>query len=635
MRLLPKKTVQRLLEKQGHDIADIDLFFDQMTEDNHIITLGKKGRSVFYTTPAMQEAENQTLDMAKFLSDKKSHKVSNHAIETAINILNEGIAKVTDGKANLSEQQKSALCHMLQNTQLSSLVGIAGSGKSTILSGVKHTYETDGYRVRGCALSGVAASNLSDSNINASTIHGLLYKIDLAQDIIMKNPNRALSHKQKSIVQDGILTNKDVIIIDEAGMIPTQQMNRLLDIANKTGAKLIMVGDPEQLQPIDAGSPFRDIIKITDHAELNEVRRQKQPCMQEATQLFAKGETDKALDIYAKNNAIRKAYSSDQALDKLVKDYMRDFKHDPTKSRITLAHSRDNVANLNHMIKNQMIKSGAVKPERHDLCADDQSKKFSIGDKILFKRNDHKIGVSNGTLGTIQNIQKDTSGYQVHVMLENGKKIQFSTDDYDHIDLGYAVTIHKSQGVTVDQSYVLGTRSFDKHLTYVAMSRHKEKAMFYTAEKSLPCFARDPKRHSIRDFEKEPIQKPSLFARLKNGLLQMFNTKNIKHDRALMLLKAQQHKALQKLENQHKQDYQAYEQKPLQIKTPHALQREAVIQKHLKERKKLQEHITKAKTPYHNTLQRLRQRVGMYQEIGDVALDINQRSHEMGYRLEM
>lgn len=105
----------------------------------------------------------------------------------------------------------------------------------------------------------------------------------------------------------------------------------------------------------------------------------------------------------------------------------------------------------------------------------EETQDFAMGDRIMFRENNRNLGVMNGTFGTLQAIK----GKDFHVRLDNGKTVQFSPQDYRAFQLGYAATVHKSQGVTVDEAFILATPHFDRHTTYVAMSRHKQNVQLY------------------------------------------------------------------------------------------------------------------------------------------------------------
>jgi len=152
------------------------------------------------------------------------------------------------------------------------------------------------------------------------------------------------------------------------------------------------------------------------------------------------------------------------------------------------------VSDLNAMVKAELVKTGKVAKRDVDITvtvkeADTERQEnqgFAKGDRILFRKNDPDLGVMNGTFGTIKAAGKE----RFHVQLDNGKDVIFSPQDYNHIQLGYACTVHKAQGVTVDEAHVLATPRFDRHTSYMALSRHKQNVKLYTSTKDFKSLAR-------------------------------------------------------------------------------------------------------------------------------------------------
>jgi ATP-dependent exoDNAse (exonuclease V) alpha subunit len=105
---------------------------------------------------------------------------------------------------------------------------------------------------------------------------------------------------------------------------------------------------------------------------------------------------------------------------------------------------------------------------------------LSKNERILFKRKDSGLGVDNGDMGTIT----DINNKHVKTLLDNGKTVQFSKEKYQHFDYAYALTVHKSQGISINNAHVvIDSPYWDRHLSYVAMTRHKEKLNIYANQK--------------------------------------------------------------------------------------------------------------------------------------------------------
>jgi hypothetical protein len=266
-----------------------------------------------------------------------------------------------------------------------------------------------------------------------------------------------------------LLDARDVLVIDEAGMIGSRQMERLLSAAEKSGAKVVLVGDPEQLQAIEAGAAFRSIAERHSHVEITQVRRQHEDWQRDATRHLATGWTGEALASYEARDMVHAAETRDQAREDLVERWDRDRIAEPSKSRIILTHTNDEVRDLNLTARDRLRQAGAL-GEDVTVKADRGDRAFAAGDRLMFLKNDRGLGVKNGMLGEIEQV----SPTQMTVRLDAGRSVAFDLKDYAQIDHGYAATIHKSQGVTVDRTHVLATPGMDRHGTYVALSRHRD-----------------------------------------------------------------------------------------------------------------------------------------------------------------
>ena len=277
--------------------------------------------------------------------------------------------------------------HMLGNNQLSVVVGLAGTGKSTMLAAAKEAWTKQGYNVRGATLSGKAADGLQDaSGIPSRTLASL--------EMSWKNGNC-------------MLQLNDVLVIDEAGMVGTRQMARFVEAAKQNGAKLVLVGDPEQLQPINAGTPFRDITKLTEPAKLTEIRRQKFDWQRQASRDLAQDRTAEALKAYADHGAVETTGTRSKAIAALVRDYMVDWElRGADVSRLALAYRRKDVHAINQAIR--MARKSVNELENEHLIETDLGPRaFAMGDRILFTRNDIELGVRNGSLGTVKTVSEN------------------------------------------------------------------------------------------------------------------------------------------------------------------------------------------------------------------------------------
>ncbi|MEM6891687.1 MAG: AAA family ATPase, partial [Pseudomonadota bacterium] len=477
--------VLRALARKIEDPMVLQTTADQAMRSPQLVRLADDGSTPVFTTKDYREAE-RTLDHATgSMASQRGFAVSSPHINGAIRVQNAKMKRAFGGK--LSEEQQNALRHVLGDRQLSSVVGLAGAGKSTLLATAQTAWAKQGIRTHGAALAGKAAEELqSASNIQSRTLASLELSWKNGHDPIAKG---------------------DVLVIDEAGMLGTRQLARVATKMNEIGAKLVLVGDPDQLQPIEAGTPFRRLVKTHGAAQLTEIHRQKADWQKRASRDLAAGDLSKALDHYRKRKAVTQVDHRAEAIDALVESYTMDVAaNDPSQSRLAFAHKRKDVHALNQAIRSALRSDPNAPPETL-FTTDTGQRAFATDDRIVFTRNDKDIGVKNGMLGTVVTAQDG----QITVALDGDKDrtVRFNPQDFRSFDHGYAVTIHKSQGATVDQAYVLASRSMDRHLAYVAMTRHREDMRLFINNRDRPKWAQD-NRHRVQPERTHSRDGPSM-----------------------------------------------------------------------------------------------------------------------------
>ncbi|MBB6229153.1 Ti-type conjugative transfer relaxase TraA [Polymorphobacter multimanifer] len=421
--------------------------FDQVMgavrANSELVALGKDGRDQDrFTSRDMIAVEARLQRAADELAARSGHGVADRHRDAAL-------ASAEGRGLVLSGEQRDAFEHVTGSAGLASVVGYAGSGKSAMLGVAREVWEGQGYTVRGAALSGIAAENLEGgSGIQSRTIASLEHAWGQGREQ---------------------LGPRDVLVVDEAGMIGSRQMERVLSQARDAGAKVVMVGDPEQLQAIEAGAAFRSVTERHGAAEITEIRRQREDWQRDATRALATGRSGEAIHAYDSRGMVHAADTREAARGELVDGWDRARQVEPGNSRIILTHTNAEVRELNEEARGRLRASGdlgddvAVKTERGD-------RQFASGDRIMFLRNERGMGVKNGTLATIERV----SAEGMAVRLDDGRGVAFDTKDYAHVDHGYAATFHKSQGVTVDRAHILATPGMDRHSAYVGMSRHRD-----------------------------------------------------------------------------------------------------------------------------------------------------------------
>lgn len=431
-----------------------------------------------YSTRAMIEIERGAISLAQKFADNKSHDVSNKRM-----------AAVLQKYDTLSEEQSHAIQRVTKAGQFAAIVGDAGTGKSFCMRIAAEAWEAEGYRVRGCALAGKAADELeAGSGIDSRTIHSL--------EASWK------SGKDK-------LTSNDVLVVDEVGMVGSRQLARVLEAAQEAGAKVVVLGDHKQLSSIEAGAAFRGIVERVGAAELTQIRRQTEQWAKDASAEFARGDFGKAMDAYNERGHVRIKDTLDDAKQALAMDYLAD--REKGGSSIILSYRNVDVIDLNNAVREARKMAGELQQDT-EFMTERGMRNFAAGDRIVMLKNSRDIGVKNGSLGTVEAVDNG----QLTVKMDNGETIEFNADQYADIDHGYAVTVHKSQGVTVDRAYLLATTGMSRELAYVGMTRHKEQATMYAGADDF-INAGSLVAHGDAPYQHEEGNSGSYFVTLENA----------------------------------------------------------------------------------------------------------------------
>ncbi len=506
-----------------------------------------------YSTREMVDLESGMAHSAERLHQAQSHGVDRRHVERAISrqdaAIRSSVSCDTAGKverdeldggerdrridaARLSDEQRAAIEHITGPERIAAVVGYAGAGKSTMLAAAREAWEAQGYQVHGAALSGKAAEGLEESS-------GIASRTLASWEMRWQNPHRGDRNQ---------LGRGDVFVIDEAGMVGSRQLARFVGEAEKSGAKIVLVGDHEQLQAIGAGAPFRAIAEQIGHAELSEIRRQRVDWQREASVSFATHKTAEGLAAYRQNGNTRFSETGEAARGEIVRDYLADREQRPDGTRVAMAHRRADVRAINADIRSALQDSQRLGRGEEggevSYSTNDGRRDFAPGDRLVFLENDRDLGVKNGMLGTVQTVEPDA----IQVQLDGGagrgqnndRIVTIPTKSYQSFDHGYATTIHKTQGATVDRAYVMASQTMDRHLTYVAMTRHRDGVQLYASQdeftdrKAGQTLA--PGRlveHGKAPYENDPKNRDSYFVTLENDRGQQHTTWGVDLERAM------------------------------------------------------------------------------------------------------
>jgi conjugative relaxase-like TrwC/TraI family protein len=353
--------------------------------------------------------------------------------------------------------------------------GRAGTGKTFALGVARHAWQQGGWRVLGCAPTGIATMSLEAEGFeDTATVDRLLLELD--------------RHGTRKVLGEGA-----VLVVDEAGMVGSRKLVRLLEHAEQAGAKVVLVGDDRQLAAIDAGGGFRALRLRLGASELVDNRRQLQAWERQTLVLVRDGLVDEAVEAYRQHDRLVAAETKFELTLALVKDWwqaQQDAAGEPGKEAVILAWQRGEVDRLNSICQQIMAEHGRLGSERLQVG----DRQVAIGDRVVCGRNAlAQLGVANGTRGTVTALDAHARNLSIRIDGTDAHQVTLpawylddqhrcggkSRDRRRTVDLGYATTGHKAQGLTRWRALVRLTGREDSNWLYVQLSRAEHDTTIY------------------------------------------------------------------------------------------------------------------------------------------------------------
>ncbi|WP_267361039.1 MULTISPECIES: AAA family ATPase [unclassified Methylobacterium] len=385
----------------------------------------------------------------------------------------------------LIDEQTDALHHLTDRKAIGILWGEAGTGKSHTLKAVRGSYEQEGFSVVGLSHTNkVVQAMRGDGFTQANTITAELHALD-----------RGAAKWDR----------KTVVVVDEAAMVSTAALGKIVDAASKAGAKLILAGDDAQLGSIERGGLFETLRQKHGFAKLEQVQRVKDPEQQKAFNQMHGGAFRAALDTFAKDGGLHWSETQDGALQATATAYTKDSAADPTKRRFMIAATNAEVDALNDYAR-QLHKQRGDIGDDHQIKTAKGNLALGVGDRIIFTGNGYgkkakNAGLVNGNVGTVKAVEMDKQNRARLTVAIDGieKPISFTVGEngkvgeFNRIARGYAGTTYKSQGATYAETYVTHSANWRWSGSYVSFSRHKERVKIFASRQTLRTMDRTRK----------------------------------------------------------------------------------------------------------------------------------------------
>lgn len=446
---------------------------------------GKKAQ--LYTSESFRQME---VDLLRFALKARA-PAERFALTDAA--LTAAVAQVEQEKGfALRDEQRVAFIHAAGGAQLSIIEGAAGTGKSQTLAALRVGYEAAGHRVLGLAPSGAAAAELEKSSgIESRTIHALLMRLE------NDNPQKR-----------EVLSATDVLVVDEAGMVDTRTMHKLLGFAEAAGAKVVLTGDSKQLESVGSASTFQMLGEQLGAARLEQIARQRNPDDRAISQAWFAG-GDAVGQMEARGLLRAEGEGTPTAINMMLRDAAQTHAAGTDWREILLLADRNaQVGELNRRVREHRKELGELDADaekRIETTSDrgySRSLDVAPGDRLMLRRNAllGEAQVYNGDRATLLGIERIQTGedkdgqpifdHRLTVQLDrNGETLAWNLSEYDRIDHAYAMTVHKSQGLTVDHAFYLASEMSDRRSSYVAFTRSREACPFYLDASTAKVFA--------------------------------------------------------------------------------------------------------------------------------------------------
>lgn len=440
---------------EGAEAVHVERMADEYLASDAVIRIGESARGGDrYTTRRIWELEREALAAVERMRSQGTTQAGELVA-----------ARVIAARPTLKGDQREMVRRLLADSEgVAVVIGEAGTGKTYAIVAAAEGWSHAGIELRAAAPTWRGAHALRDEGLPATSIASLLVELD-------RGENEG---------GDG-LAQRSVLLIDEAGMVDSATLARLVSHAERAEAKLVLLGDPEQLGEIDAGGLFRAIADRADPIRLEEVIRHEHELDRIAAKRIREGEGSEALALYESGERVTVAPNAETRREAMVRDWHESFEHG--EDAVMVAKRNAEVARLNAMareVRKEAAQLGAQEIEIGDA-------KFAAGDQVITRVNDRQAEVYNRERWRIAEVDVE----QCRILLDGidqARTVEVGAEylaranphsDAPALEHAYAVTTYSVQGSTVDCAFVAADPSMDKQELYVAMSRSRGETRLY------------------------------------------------------------------------------------------------------------------------------------------------------------
>jgi conjugative relaxase-like TrwC/TraI family protein len=463
----------------GAPVPEVESVADAFLASDSVVTVSETAKATRYTTQRIWDLEREALKAAERMAAEPRAEAGELIA-----------ARVIERRPTLKPDQREMVHRLLAGREgIVVVIGEAGTGKSFATVAAAEGWAQAGYSLRVAAPTWRAANVLRAEGLEATSIARLLGDIDRGK---------------------AWLSERSVLLIDEAGMVGSEDMAALIGHADTAGAKLVLIGDPQQLGAIDAGGLFSAIADRTDPVVLDEVIRHNHELDREAAKRIREGDGSDALSLYRSAERVTIAEDAEQRREAMVEDWWRSFREG--EDALMISQRNAEVERLNAIAREGMRTGGRLGKEEIEVG----EAKFAAGDQVITRVNDHAADIYNRERWEIAQVDAE-KGRVVLEGIDQARRVEVGPDYLAQTTLGgdvtalqhaYAVTTYCAQGTTVDRAYVMADPSMDK--------RSSTSPPHAAARRpgSTPLPRSSPGEASTRPSERSPIRFPTSAKRL-------------------------------------------------------------------------------------------------------------------------
>jgi hypothetical protein len=497
----------------GAPAAEVERLADEYLASASVIRLAETPRGPRYTTERIWQLERQALAVAGRMQEDKDIAVVHPIL----------VRRVLDAHLSLKADQRVMVERLLGDGRaLEVVIGEAGTGKTYATTAAASAWSDAGFEVEAAAPTWRAATVLRSEGIPARTVSSLLARLDAAEEA------------GRPVLDPG-----SVLLVDEAGMVDSRTLTRLIDHAYRSEAKLVLLGDPEQLGEIEAGGLFAAIARRSEEIRLDEAIRHRHELDREAAKLIRGGQGSEALNRYAREGRVVVAADHELRREAIVSDWRAARRRG--EDALMIAKLNTERERLNERAREAVRAEGRLGTEEIEVGG----RHFAASDEVITRVNDQRAQIFNRERWRVEAVDPQ-AGAAVLVGIDTDRRLGVDayylervnpSDGAPAIEHGYAVTIYQAQGSTLDSAYVMADPSMDRQEFYVAASRTRGETFFYaTPEVGFDRmeFAPAPPRaedleHIARAAERDGSQAAAHDAALRERLARL-STEEL-HDR--------------------------------------------------------------------------------------------------------